>query len=412
MSEIERIVIVGGGQAGASAAAQLRALEFNGAITLVGEEPTLPYQRPPLSKKYLLGQLDLERLLIKPKAFYDSNDIELRLGVEVAALEREERSLNLSDGTRIAWDRLLLATGTKARSLPPQFGNGFDNIRTIRTLADVDALAPVMATAKRVLVVGGGYIGLELASAARQLGLDTTVVEAADRILQRVAAEATSTRVAELHRSHNVEIREGVTLEKLEAQGDDSCRATLGDGTELAADLVVVGIGVVPVTGLAEAAGLEISNGIAVDQFCRTSDDRIFAAGDCASFPWRGRRIRLESVQNAIEQAEAAAANMIGHQTSYEPVPWFWSDQFDAKLQIAGLNQGYDRTVERAGAREGASSAWYFRGDELLAVDAFNDAAAYMTGKRLLEAGHSPSIADVADNEIPLKQLLSARRPS
>ena len=406
MSEIERIVVVGGGQAGASAVAKLRALDFDGTITLIGEEPVAPYQRPPLSKKYLLGQLDFERLLIKPQAFYEANGIELRLGVQVTAVDREKQSVNLSDGSSLTWNRLLLATGTKPRQLPPAMTAESANIRTIRTLADVDALKPVMSSAKHVLVVGGGYIGLELASVARQLGLDTTVVEAGDRILQRVAAKETSERIAELHRSQGAKILEGASLESLDSQSDGSCRAALGDSSELTVDLVVVGIGVVPETDLAEAAGLEISNGIAVDQYCRTSDANIYAAGDCASFPWHGRRIRLESVQNAIEQAEAAAANMLGHETAYEPVPWFWSDQYDAKLQIAGLNQGYDRTVVRPGAREGASSVWYFTGDTLLAVDAFNDAAAYMTGKRLLEAGQSPSVEAVADDAVTLKQLL------
>ena len=411
MGEIERIVVAGGGQAGASAAAKLRALGYEGALTLVGEEAELPYQRPPLSKKYMMGQMAFDQLLIKPQAFYETNDIALRLGVAVAGVDCAARSMTLADGSRLAWDRLLLATGSTPRQLPPALTAGFDKTYLVRTLADVDRLEPMVATAGHVLVVGGGYIGLEAAASARHFGCAVTLVEAAERILQRVAAPQTSTRVAALHREHQVDLREGVGLDGLERRDDSRCTARLSDGSELTTDVVIVGIGVAPHTAVAEAAGLAIDNGIAVDQYCRTSDPAVFAAGDCASFPWRGRRIRLESVQNAIDQGEAAAANMLGHETVYDPVPWFWSDQYDAKLQIAGLNQGYERTIERKGAREGASSVWYFAGTDLLAVDAFNDAAAYMVGKRLLEAGVSPPIDAVADDARPVKDLMPARPP-
>ncbi len=407
MEKIERIVVVGAGQAGASAVGKLRSLGFDGTVSLVGRENELPYQRPPLTKKYLLGELDAERLLIKPRSFYEQHAINLHLGVEAKAIDRQRRTLALSNGHELAWDRLLLSTGTRPRQLPASLVGELTNVHTIRTRNHVDHLTPVISGAKSALIVGGGYIGLEVAAVVRQLGIATTLVEAGDRILQRVAAVQTSRLFADLHRTNGVVIHEVTGLETLEPCAQNRCRAKLSNGEQLDVDIVLVGIGVEAETHLAEAAGLGIANGIEVDDHCRTSDENIFAAGDCTSFPWRGRRLRLESVQNAIEQAEAAAANMLGHATPYDPVPWFWSDQYDVKLQIAGLSQGYDQVIERPGSRQGAASVWYFAGDRLLAVDAFNDAAAYMTAKRLLEAGRSPPVSMLSDPAVALKSLLS-----
>ncbi len=406
MNEIERIVIVGGGQAGASAAARLRGRGFGGTITLVCREPIAPYQRPPLSKKYLIGEMDRDRLLIKPAAFYKDSGVDLRTGVEATAIDRDSREITLSDGSVLAWDRLLLCTGTKPHMLPTAMTSGLENVHTIRTIEDVDQLQAKLATAKHVLVVGGGYIGLEAAAVVRQLGIAASIVEAGQRILQRVAAQATSRRIAQLHRGNGVEIFTQTGLQSLEPLPAGRCRARLDTGTERVVELVIVGIGVAPETALAAACGLTLDNGVAVDTACRTSDPRIFAAGDCASFPWRGERIRLESVQNAIDQAEAAADSMLGHDVCYDPVPWFWSNQFDVKLQIAGLNRGYEQVVERPGRRESTGSVWYFAGDQLLAVDAFNDGAAYMTGKRLLEARRSPPVDQIGDPAKPLKGFL------
>ncbi|RMD94567.1 MAG: pyridine nucleotide-disulfide oxidoreductase, partial [Alphaproteobacteria bacterium] len=262
---------------------------------------------------------------------------------------------------------------------------------------------------RRVLIVGGGYIGLEAAAVARKKELDVTLVEAAPRILARVACAETAAWFAALHRAHEVDLREGVGLERLTGKRGRVTGAVLAGGEAIAADFVIVGIGVAPDMRLAEAAGLAIDNGIAVDEFCRTSDPAIWAAGDCASFPWRGRRVRLESVGNAIDMGEAAAANMLGERELYVAKPWFWSDQYDVKLQIAGLNTGYDRVVTRGEAQAGERapvSFWYYAGAELLAVDAINDPRAYMVGKRLIEAGRSPDPEAVADPGTDLKALL------
>ncbi|MEL6517244.1 MAG: FAD-dependent oxidoreductase, partial [Pseudomonadota bacterium] len=268
--------------------------------------------------------------------------------------------------------------------------------------------APAMRAGARALIVGGGYIGLEAAAVAAQRGLTVTLVEMADRILQRVAAPETSAYFRTLHSGHGVDLREGVGLARLTDTDGAVTGAELSDGSTLTCDIVIVGVGISPATSLAEAAGLTIDNGIAVDAHGRTSDPAIWAAGDCASFPWRGDRIRLESVQNAIDQAEAVADNILGANTAYDPHPWFWSDQYDIKLQIAGLNTGYDRIVARTGDRAGSLSHWYYSGAALLSVDAMNDPRAYMIGKRMIENGISPDPAAVADPAQNLKALMSA----
>lgn len=397
------IVVVGAGQAGASLVAKLRALDHDGPITLLGEEPAPPYQRPPLSKKYLLGEMELERLYLRPESFYAENEIELKLNETVVSIDREERMV-IAGGETIRYDQLALTTGSRPRRLPGSIGGDLAGVHVVRTLRDVDDMAPEFAEGAQALIVGGGYIGLEAAAVAAEKGMRVALIEMADRILQRVAAPETSAYFRNLHGDHGVDIREGVGLRRLTGE-NRATGAVLNDGTELQVDAVVVGIGIAPATELAEAAGLEIENGIRVDDFGRSSDPVIWAAGDCASFPYRGGRIRLESVQNAIDQAENVAANMLGAETPYRPTPWFWSDQYETKLQIAGLNAGHDRVVGRQG-RDGAASFWYYRGDELLAVDAMNDARAYMVGKRLIEFGKSPSAEAVADPDADLKALL------
>ena len=274
----------------------------------------------------------------------------------------------------------------------------------MRTLADGDAMAPGVMAGRRVLVIGGGYIGLEAAAVCALKGLTVTLIELAPRILQRVASPATSDVLRDLHQGHGVDIRETTGLERLTG-GERVDGAILSTGARLEIDFAVIGIGIVPDTRLAEAAGLMLENGIAVDGRCRSSDPAIFAAGDCTSFPYKGNRIRLESVQNAIDQAEHVARMIMGSQEDYLPYPWFWSDQYDVRLQIAGLNTGYDRTVLRPGHRPGGQSIWYFRGDTLLAVDAISDPKAYMQGKRWIEAGFSPDPAAVADPDVDLKKL-------
>ena len=399
-----RVVIVGAGQAGAALAAKLRALGHQGPITMIGEEPAPPYQRPPLSKAYLLGEMEEERLWLRAPDFYAENGIELRLGRPVAGIDRAAKTVTVN-GEAIPYDHLALTTGSTPRRLPATIGGELPGVYTVRTLADVDAMRAEFRPGRRVIIVGGGYIGLEAAAVACKLGLKATVLEMAPRILQRVASPETSAFVAALHRGHGVEILEETGLDRLLGE----TRVTgvrLRDGRELPADFVVVGVGISPNDRLAAEAGLTLDNGIATDAQGRTSDPAIWSAGDCASFPWRGGRIRLESVGNAIDQAEAVAANMLGADQPYEAKPWFWSDQFDLKLQIAGLNTGYDHIVTRQGEGE-AVSFWYYRGAELLAVDAMNDPRAYMVGKRLIEGGKSPA-PEVLASTPDLKALLKA----
>ncbi|PQO24103.1 pyridine nucleotide-disulfide oxidoreductase [Rhodobacteraceae bacterium WD3A24] len=400
----EHIVVIGGGQAGAALVARLRGQGHDGPVTLVGEEPVPPYQRPPLSKKYLLGEMALERLFLRPESYYAEHDIRLLTGTRAEAVDTAAGTVALAGGGRLDYDQLALTTGSVPRRLPEAIGGALPGVHVVRSLADVDAMAPDFVAGARVLVVGGGYIGLEAAAVAAQKGLDVTLVEAAPRILARVAAPETSAWFADLHRRHGVDVREGTGLSHLTGE-DRVTGAVLEDGTEISADFVITGIGIAPAAALAEAAGLAIDNGIAVDAQGRTLVPGVWAAGDCASFPFRGGRVRLESVQNAIDQSEYVADNMLGAGRAYDPVPWFWSDQYDVKLQIAGLNQGYERVVVREGAG-GAVSHWYYAGETLLAVDAMNDPRAYMIGKRLLEAGRSPAPATIESPRTDLKALL------
>lgn len=398
------IVVVGAGQAGAACVARLRSDGFDGEITLIGEESTPPYQRPPLSKKYLLGEMELERLYLRPESYYPENAIDLHLDMTVEAIDREAKCV-ISGETRVPYDHLVLTTGSYPRHLPASIGGDLGGVHVVRGLADVDAMAPAVGEGARVLIVGGGYIGLEAAAVCASKGMKVTLIEMADRILQRVASPETSDYFRAVHSAHGVDIREGVGLTRLTGEGQVD-GAVLSDGSEIALDIVIVGIGIAPATALAEAAGLEIENGIKVDPHGRTSDPSIWSAGDCASFPYKGGRLRLESVQNAIDQAENLARNIMGAEDLYLPHPWFWSDQYDVKLQIAGLNTGYDRIVTRGGGD--VVSYWYYKGDDLLAVDAMNDPRAYMVGKRLIEAGKSPASDLVADSDTDLKALLRA----
>ena len=402
---MKHVVVVGAGQAGAAVVAKLRALGFDGALTLVGEEPQPPYQRPPLSKAYLLGEMEEERLWLRSSEYYAEQKITLRLGTRVSAIDRAAQTVTVGDEV-LSYTDLVLTTGSSPRTLPAEVGGDLDGVYTVRTLADVDAMRAEFVPGRRLVIVGGGYIGLEAAAVARKMGLSVTVLEMAPRILQRVAAPETSDYFRKLHGDQGVQIMEETGFDRLLGTG----RVTgvrLKDGRELPADFVIAGVGIVPGTALAEAAGLEIENGIKTDAQGRTSDPHIWSAGDCASFPHKGGRMRLESVGNAIDQAEVVAENILGAGTDYQAKPWFWSDQYDCKLQIAGLNTGYDNIVTRGPEGE-AVSFWYFRGDTLLAVDAMNDPRGYMVGKRLIENGKSPSKAALADPATVLKDLLKA----
>lgn len=399
------IFVVGAGQAGVSLVAKLRGLGYEGDLTLIGAEAYPPYQRPPLSKAYLLGEMPEERLYLRPRSFFAEHNIALKLSCPVMALNTGEKTLHV-DGEDVAYDQLALTTGSIPNRLPAAMGGELDHVFTVRGLGDIERMAPLFQRGCRVLVVGGGYIGLEAAAVAAKLGLHVTVIEREKRILGRVAAPETADVIRELHKSHHVEIRENCGLTSLEEREGHVASARLTDGTTIPVDFVIVGTGIRPDTRLAEEAGLMCDNGIAVDEMGRTSAEDVWAAGDCTSFPHEGGRLRLESVGNAIDQAEAVAANMLGAEEPYVAKPWFWSDQYDMKLQIAGLNTGYDRVVVRD--VDGARSHWYFAGDRLLAVDAMNAPRDYMVGKRLIESGKSPDANALSDPDTDLKSLLKA----
>ncbi len=400
-----QVVIVGAGQAGAAAAAKLRALGYDGSVMLIGAEPAPPYQRPPLSKAYLLGEMEAERLWLRAPEFWADANITLKLGSPVTAIDTVARTVTCGAET-LTYDDLILTTGSTPRRLPSEIGGALEGVFTVRSLADVDRMRPEFTAGRKLVIIGGGYIGLEAAAVGRKLGLEVTVIEMAPRILQRVAAPETSTYFRILHQEHGATILESTGLDRI--LGDSHVIGVrLKDSREIPADFVIVGVGILPNTAEAEAASITLENGIRTDAQGRTSAPHVWAAGDCASFPLNGAQMRIESVGNAIDQAELVAENIMGAGTDYVPAPWFWSDQYDTKLQIAGLNIGYDTIVTR-GPDGAAVSFWYYRGDRLLAVDAMNDSRAYMVGKRLIEAGRTPDPARIADPATELKSLLKA----
>lgn len=402
---MEKVIIVGGGQAAASLAHKMRSLGFDGALTMMCEEKTPPYQRPPLSKKYLLGEMALERLYLRPEHYYVEQNITLHLGERVNAINRQNNEIITEKG-QYAYDRLVLATGSTPRLLPAHLGGTLENVFSVRDLKDADSLAPHMKEGKRLLIIGGGYIGLEAAAVAAARGMDVTLIEMSERILQRVAAPQTSDYFRSLHQSHGVTIKEQTGLTRLLGQNGQVVGAELSDGSTLEIDLAILGIGITPATNLAQDCGLAIENGIRVDALGRSSDPNIWAAGDCCSFPYKDGYLRLESVPNAIDQAEVIAQNIMGAEIAYIPKPWFWSDQYDVKLQIAGLNTGYDKIIERKNPTLLSQSFWYYAQDTLIAVDAMNDPRAYMVAKKLIESGLTPDPALVEDASSNLKDLL------
>ena len=397
------IIVIGAGQAGASLIIKLKKNGFKGSITLIGDEKVIPYQRPPLSKGYLLGEMSLDRLYLRPQKYYDENDIKLKLGTSVTKIDKYAKKIFLGV-EELSYDQLVLTTGSKPISLPDSMGGNLKGVYSVRSLNDVDIMASEFKRDKTVLIVGGGYIGLEAAAVASKKGLKVILVEMADRILQRVAAKETSNYFQRLHKKNGVKILEKTGLKKLIGDGRVT-GAILSDNSEINVDFVICGIGITPNIALAEMAQIEIDNGIKTDKYCRTSDENIWSAGDCASLLFDGKRIRLESVQNAIDQAECVADNIVGNKREYSPQPWFWSDQYDTKLQIAGLNTGYNKIATRIGENSSVSY-WYYRADKLLAVDAMNDPRCYMIGKRLIEMGKSPEYELIEDIKFDLKSLL------
>ena len=380
----DHLVIVGGGQAAAQAVQSLRQQNFPGAITLLGDEPYPPYQRPPLSKKYFAGELPRERLLLRPAAFYAEKGVALELGARVEEIELAARRVRLRDGRTIAYDRLLLATGSRARACPVP-GADLPGVHYLRTIADVDAIIAALAPGARVLLVGAGYIGLEVAASARQRGFDVTVLEAADRVMSRTVSTEVSAFYEASHRAAGVAIHCGAGVKAFRGPSRVTAVETT-DGRSFACDIAIVGIGIEPNIELAANAGLQCSNGIVVDELARTADPHIVAAGDCTNHPHPllERRVRLESVPNAIHQAKVAAGTLLGLPTPYSEVPWFWSDQYDLKLQIAGLSTGYDEVVVRGDPAARSFAAFYLKAGQLLAVDAVNSPREFIAGKKLV----------------------------
>ena len=406
LSDTDTLLIIGGGQAAAQTIAGARQWGFAGRIRLIGEETALPYQRPPLSKAYLKGEMEEERLYFKPADWYAEQNVELSLGVRAEAIDRTGRSVSLSDGSAADYDALVLATGSRPRPLPLA-GAGLEGVHELRDLRDVDGLKPVVVTGKNMVIIGAGYIGLEAAAVARQLGANVTVIEMAGRVLARVTSPVMSTFYTRLHESHGVKIMTGAQTEEILGTDGQVTGVKLADGTRLEADIVLVGIGILPNQELAQAAGLACDGGILVDEDARTSDDRIFAAGDCTVRPLvhYGRTGRLESVHNAIEQGKLAAAALTGREQPKLDVPWFWSDQYDVKLQIAGLSQDYDDHIVRGDPESGAFAVFYLRSGRLIAVDAVNAAPEFIVTKKLIISGQTLAPEQLQDTSVSMKEL-------
>lgn len=403
-----RVAIAGAGHAAGQVVVTLKQKNFAGTILLIGEEPWLPYQRPPLSKKFLAGELDAERLHFKPRSFYDDPGIEVRLETRIDAVDRANRSLHTAAGETFGFDTLVFATGARPRLLDAP-GSDLEGIHYLRTIADVNAIQKELAAGTRVAIVGAGYIGLEVAAVASRLGADVTVIEMADRVMSRVVSPPVSEFYQQEHAAHGVDIMLSTGVSGFSGEGSVAA-VELENGGRVAAELVVIGIGIVPNTELASDAGLEIDNGIVVDDHCRTSDRDLFAVGDCTQHPNDifGCRVRLESVHNAVEQAKTAASNICGEDSRYCQVPWFWSDQYDLKLQIAGLSQGYDQVIVRGDPGSRSFACAYLKDGRLLAVDAVNNPRDFMQSKALIASRAVIDPGLLADPGVELKSMHKA----
>lgn len=402
---VEKIVIIGAGQAGMQIAASLRQAGFEGKVTLLGAEAEPPYQRPPLSKAYLQGALERDRLWLRPLEFYEKSKIDLRLGARATAIDRDRCEVALESGERIPYDQLAIATGAPPRRLPIP-GADLPGVHYLRTMDDSDRIRPSLESQGRVAIIGAGYIGLEVAASARKAGREVVVLEALERPLARVAGKEVAEFFVDLHRRHGVEFRFGARVKEIIGSARVEGVA-LQTGDEVPCGTVLIGIGAAPDIAIAEAAGLEVGNGILVDDRARTSDPAIFSAGDCANFPSTlyARRMRLESQPNAIDQAKVAGSVMAGRDAVYDPAPWFWSDQYDIKLQTAGICEGADQNVVRRSPS--AVSVWYLKAGRLIAVDAMNDVPAFAISRRLIAAKAEPDPKILADPGRDLKSLIS-----
>jgi 3-phenylpropionate/trans-cinnamate dioxygenase ferredoxin reductase subunit len=401
------ILILGGGQAGAQAIDTLRREGFEGRIVLVSEERELPYQRPPLSKKFLAGELPADRLPFRHQSFYDQHRIELKLGVRAIRLDPAARRVALSSGEEVAYDRLLLCLGAISRPLTCA-GSELPGVHYLRNISDVLGIQEGLKPGARAVIIGGGYIGLETAATARKLGCAVTVLEMADRVMNRVVASNVSEYFAHEHRSQGIKLICNTRVVRLEG-GARVERVVCADGSIHEADILVVGVGAVANMQLAADAGLHCENGIIVDEYCRTSEPAIYAAGDCTYHPSLrfDMRVRLESVDNAFEQAKAAALNILGRPTVHDRVPWFWSDQFDNKLLIVGLSQGHDQQVTRGDPATRCFTVCYLKGGELLAVEAVNHPKDYMAARKLIAERARPDPDKLADPLVAMKDSVS-----
>ena len=398
------IVIVGAGQAAGQAAASLRQEGYEGDITILGDEAQAPYQRPPLSKAYLSGEVGMERVLVRPEKFYEDKNIDLRTSTVVEKINPEAKNVTTASGDTVAYDKLLIATGSRPRILNIE-GSDLGGIHYLRTIADVDGIREAMGSVKNVCIVGGGYIGLEVAAVAKKMGLEVTVLEMEERILQRVTTPEMSTFYDDLHTSRGVNIRVNTMVSGFEGNGNVS--SVLCGDEKIAAELVIVGIGIIPNIEIAEAAGLDCNNGIVVDDHCCTSNPDIYAAGDCTNHPnpLLDRRLRLESVPNAMEQARVACTNMLGGDKVYSAIPWFWSDQYELKLQMVGFSADGNASILRGDKSANEFAVFYLNDGKVVAVDAVNSPREFMVCKQLY--GKTVNEADLANPEFELKSLLT-----
>ena len=404
------VVIIGASHAAAEAVSSLRKKGFEGSITLVGDEPYLPYQRPPLSKKYFNDEVTVDQLYIKGPATYDAAGVAQMLNRTVESIDRSAKQVVLDGGERISYDKLIVATGTRARKLSVA-GADFPQVKYLRTKDDVDQIKSEVVSGSKLLIVGAGYIGLEVAASAVKMGVEVTVLEAMDRVLQRVTSPIVSDFYQQVHQQEGVDIRLETALtrfEKIAENGEIFTQAVLADGETIRFDCAIVGIGVIPNVELAQDANLSCDNGIVVDEFCKTDDPDIYAVGDCSNHPSfiYDRRLRLESVPNAMGQAKTAANSICGEDIAYNEVPWFWSDQYNVKLQTVGLCQGHDQLVIRGDAGKRKFAVFYLKQGQLIAVDALNSPAEFMISKKLVAARATPDLEKLADAEIPIKSLL------
>lgn len=405
---MSNILIIGASHAGIAAAAKLRQLDAEIQITIICDEAELPYQRPPLSKNYITGDMPLARLHLRPVEWFDNEQIKLCRNQKAIAIVTKTKQVQLSNGDKIGYDKLLIATGAHARKLPAKIGGNLPNVRSMRNLSDANWLMDNMQTGKNLVVIGGGYIGLEAAAEAAKKGLNVTIIEAADRILKRVACAETSNAFRALHMAKGVKVLENTHIEQFTENQGIAAGVKLKTGETLPLDFAIVGIGIDANIELAQNAGLEVDSGIVVDQYCATSHDDIYAAGDCTILPFQSLPTRLESVQNAHDQAAIAAANMLGKQLEYKPYPWFWSNQYEVRLQIAGLNRDYNDVLIKQGKREGSVSHFYFCDQRLIAVDCLNDPATYAMTRKLLEANATLTKLEITANGFDLKTRVKA----